>query len=202
MRVLIACECSGIIRTAFQKLGHDAWSCDLNASDDMSKQHIVGDCLPVISRGWDLVIAHPPCTHIANSGAKHYASKIKSGVQQQGIDFFMAVVNACIGHAARWCIENPVGIMNWIFRKPDQIIQPYWFGDPYKKTTCLWLSGLPKLKPTDIVTEGDFHFTKSGKVIPLWYHEIPAGPSRGALRSVTFQGIADAMASQWGGTRL
>ena len=186
MRVLVACEYSGRVREAFRKLGHDAWSCDLLESEDGSDYHFQGDVMQVIkSSSWDLMIAHPPCTHLAVSGARHFARKRESGEQQEAIDFFMALANADIPMMA---IENPVCIMSSVWRKPDQIIQPWQFGHGETKATCLWLKGLPKLTPTNIV-EG-----REARI-----HKMPPGPSRWKERSRTFQGIADAMAKQWGG---
>ena len=147
---------------------------------------------------WDLVIAHPPCTHLASAGAKHFAAKRADGRQQQGIDLFMGMVHACSAHANAWAVENPIGIMSRLYRKPDQIIQPYWFGDQARKSTCLWLCNLPKLKPTNMVDQGEDHITKSGKKLPKWYNIPPSNPDRWKIRSKTFQGIADAMAQQWG----
>jgi len=189
VKVLIACESSGTVREAFRLLGHDTWSCDLLAADDDSPFHIQGDCIPVIRRGWDLVIAHPPCTHLACSGARHFAAKRADGRQQQGIDLFMAIVDACDDAAQSWAVENPIGIMSRIYRKPDQIIQPWQYGQGETKSTCLWLHNLPKLVPTDIV---------SGRVARI--HRLPPSKDRWKIRSKTFQGIADAMASQWSAT--
>jgi len=198
MRVLIACESSGTVREAFRKLGHNAWSCDLLPADDGAPYHRQGDCIPVIAEGWDLVIAHPPCTHLASAGAKHFAAKRADGRQQQGVDLFMAIVDACRKSAKAWAIENPIGIMSRLYRKPDQIIQPYWFGDEARKSTCLWTYNLPKLIPTNMVSQGEIHTTAGGKRLPKWYNIPPSNPDRWKIRSKTFQGIADAMAAQWG----
>jgi hypothetical protein len=197
MRVLVACESSGTVRNAFRALGHDAWSCDLLPADDGSQNHIIGDCLPVIATGWDLVIAHPPCTHLASSGAKHFAAKRADGRQQQGIDLFMSIIAACDAHATAWAVENPIGIMSSIYRKPDQIVQPFMFGDAARKSTCLWLRNLPCLTPTNVVWDGGWHVTKSGRRMPAWYNIPPSNPERWKIRSKTFQGIAAAMAAQW-----
>lgn len=147
MRVLVACEFSGIVRDAFAALGHDAWSCDLLPTERQGN-HIQGDVLPHMNDGWDLMIAHPPCTHIAVSGAAHFAAKRSDGRQQTAVEFFMACINAPISKIA---VENPVCIMSRLYRKPDQIIQPYQFGHAESKKTCLWLKGLPKLVPTKIM---------------------------------------------------
>ena len=149
MKVLIACEYSGRVRGAFRDLGHDAWSCDLLESEDQSPYHIVGDALSAaLDRTWDLMIAHPPCTHLAVSGARHFQAKKADGRQQEAIDFFLALARLPIPRIA---IENPVCIMSSIWRKPDQTIQPWMFGHGETKATCLWLKGLPHLVPTNIV---------------------------------------------------
>jgi site-specific DNA-cytosine methylase len=194
MRILVACEYSGKVREAFRKLGHDAWSCDLLPADDGSEFHIQGDVLPVLGQDWDMMVGFPPCTHLASSGARWFAAKRADGRQQQGIDFFMALATADIPMIA---LENPVGIMSTEWRKPDQIIQPWQFGHEATKTTCLWLKGLPKLTPTNIVSKGERHVTKGGKSLPKWYN-LPPSKDRWKIRSETFQGIADAMAQQWG----
>jgi len=199
MRVLIACESSGTVRREFCALGNDAWSCDLLPSDDRSDRHYTDDCLRVMCDDgpWDLVIAHPPCTHLASAGAKHFAKKRADGRQQCGIDFFMSVVHECEGNARSWAIENPIGIMSGVYRSPDQIIQPYWFGDEARKSTCLWLQNLPKLTPTKMVGHGEIHVTSGGKRIPKWYNIPPSNPDRWKIRSKTFREIAEAMAMQW-----
>lgn len=184
MRVLVACEYSGRVRNAFRELGHDAWSCDLLESEDESKFHIIGDIKPLLDEGWDLMIAHPPCTHLAVSGARHFASKQASGVQQDALDFVRLLMDAPIN---KICIENPISIISSKIRKPDQIIQPWQFGHGETKATCLWLKNLPKLIPTNIV-EG-----REPKV-----HRMPPGPNRWKDRSRTYMGIAQAMAAQWG----
>ena len=183
LKVLIACEFSGTVREAFAKRGHNAWSCDLLPSN-VAGQHYQGDVMDIINDGWDLIIAHPPCTHLAVSGARHFEEKRKDGRQQEGIDFFMAMINAPIPMIA---VENPICIMSSIYQKPTQIIQPWQFGHGETKSTCLWLQGLPKLIPTNIV-EG-----RSDRI-----HKMPPGPNRWKERSKTYQGIADAMAEQWG----
>lgn len=192
MRVLIACEFSGTVREAFRARGHDAWSCDLLPSEQPG-QHIQGDVLDVIGGGWDLMIAHPPCTHLAVSGAKHFAAKVADGRQGAALDFVRALLDAQIPRIA---LENPVSVISSHIRKPDQIVQPWWFGDEATKTTCLWLKGLPPLLPTAIVDRGARHVTKSGRSLPKWYN-LPPSPDRGRLRSATFPGIANAMAAQW-----
>ena len=180
MRILIACEFSGTVRDAFAARGHDAWSCDLLPSERPG-QHIQGDVLAVIGNGWDLMIAHPPCTHLAVSGARWFTGKIAE--QAAALEFVRALMAAPI---PRWAIENPVSIISTRIRKPDQIIQPWQFGHGETKTTCLWLNDLPKLTPTNIV---------DGREARI--HRMPPGPNRWAERSRTFAGIADAMAAQW-----
>lgn len=196
MKVLVACEFSGTVRDAFAKLGHDAWSCDLEASET-SGNHYQGDMFDIINEGWDLMIAHPPCTHLAVSGARHFEKKRADGRQQQGIDFFMKVINAPI---PRMAVENPIGIMSSIYRKPDQIIQPWEYGHKTTKATCLWLKDLPLLKPTNIVEKGEFVVFTSGKRMSKWYADSAkhSPKEREKIRNKTFQGIADAMAEQWG----
>ena len=186
MRVLVACEYSGRVREAFRAAGHDAWSCDLLPSEDDSPHHIQGDCLLVIARErWDLMVCHPPCTHLAVSGARWF--KDKATEQQEAIAFFLALARAPIPRIA---IENPVCIMSSAWRKPDQTIQPWMFGHGETKATCLWLKGLPHLVPTNIVPGRE----------PV-VHRMPPGPDRWKNRSRTYQGIADAMAEQWGNPR-
>jgi hypothetical protein len=183
MRVLIACEYSGRVREAFASRGHYAVSCDLLPTDTAGL-HYEGDVLDIINDGWDLMIAHPPCTHLAVSGARHFAAKIADGRQQEGIDFFMQMVNAPIDRIA---VENPISIMSTKYRKPDQIIQPWQFGHGETKATCLWLKNLPLLVPTNIVDGREQRI-----------HKMPPSKDRWKLRSATFKGIAEAMAEQWG----
>ena len=180
MRVLIACEFSGIVREAFKKKGHDAWSCDLLPTDILG-QHIQGDILDILNDGWDLMIAHPPCTHLAVSGARWFKDKKKEQVEALG--FVQTLLDAPIKKTA---LENPISVISTKIRKPDQIIQPWQFGHGETKATCLWLKNLPKLEPTKIV---------SGREARV--HKMPPGPNRWKERSRTFQGIADAMANQW-----
>jgi hypothetical protein len=196
MRVLIACEFSGTVRDAFIAKGHDAMSCDLEPTESPGS-HYQGDVFDIINDGWDLMIAHPPCTHLAVSGARHFAKKRQDGRQQQGIDFFMALANCGI---PKYAIENPIGIMSSIHRKPDQIVQPWEYGHKTTKATCLWLKGLPLLKPTNIVEKGEFVVFPSGKRMSKWYADSAKNSpkERERIRNKTFQGIADAMAEQWG----
>ena len=186
MKVLVACEYSGRVRDAFLSAGHDAMSCDILPTDAPGP-HYHGDVRDIICDGWDLMICHPPCTHLAVSRARHFAAKQASGVQQEALDFVRLLLNAPIPRIA---LENPVSIISSRIRKPDQIIQPWMFGHGETKATCLWPKGLPKLVPTNIV-EG-----RENRI-----HRMPPSPDRWKLRSTTFQGIADAMAAQWGTLR-
>lgn len=194
MKILIACEFSGVVREAFRKLGHDAWSCDLLPADDNSPYHIHGDVLPRLNDGWDLMIAHPPCTYLCSSGL-HWNTKRPERAHQteEAIVFVQQLLAAPIEKIA---LENPIGCLSTRVRKPDQIIQPWQFGHPESKSTCLWLKNLPKLVATNVVSK-----PASGH----WDNQTPSGqnklgPSanRWKLRSITYQGIADAMAERWG----
>ncbi len=183
MRVLIACEYSGVVRDAFIAKGHDAMSCDLLPTDKPGP-HYRGDVMSIIDFGWDLMIAHPPCTDLAVSGARWFKEKIADGRQCAALSFVKALMDAPIGKIA---IENPISVISTKIRKPDQVIQPWQFGHGETKATCLWLKGLPCLVPTDIV-EG-----REARV-----HKLPPSADRWKLRSTTYQGIAEAMAGQWG----
>jgi hypothetical protein len=183
VRVLVACEYSGAVRDAFIKAGHEAMSCDLLPTD-VPGPHYQGSVLDVIDDGWDLMIAHPPCTHLAVSGARHFKAKQNDGRQQAALNFVQRLLDANIPRVA---LKNPVSIISSRIRKPDQIIQPWQFGHGETKATCLWLKNLPCLKPTNIV---------EGREQRIW--KLPPGKDRWKLRSKTFQGIADAMAEQWG----
>lgn len=203
MKILVACEESQAVTKELRKLGHKAFSCDiLNCSGGHPEWHLKQDVFEVIDEGWDMMIAFPPCTDLAVSGARHFERKRADGTQQKSIKFFMDLANAPIEKIA---IENPIGIMSTEWRKPDQIIQPWQFGDKAQKSTCLWLKNLPKLKPTNIVEKGEFFkFTsKKGekKRMPMWYYkalqEAKTPAQRRTLRSKTFKGIAIAMAAQW-----
>ncbi len=180
MKVLIACEFSGIVRDAFAARGHDAWSCDLLPSERPG-QHIQGDVLSVLGDGWDLMVAHPPCTHLAVSGARWM--KAKGRLVDDALDFVRMLMESPI---RRICIENPISIISSRIRKPDQIIQPWQFGHGETKATCLWLKNLPALTPTNIV---------DGRTARV--HREPPGPDRWKNRSRTFHGVADAFAEQW-----
>jgi site-specific DNA-cytosine methylase len=191
LKVLVACEYSGTVRDAFLRAGHEAMSCDLLRTD-VPGPHYEGDVLDVINDGWDLMIAHPPCTHLAVSGARWF--KDKKAEQADALEFVRLLLAAPIPRIA---LENPVSIISSRIRKPDQIIQPWQYGHEATKTTCLWLQGLPPLVPTEIVGKGKRHITKSGKSLPEWYN-LPPSSDRWKIRSATFPGIAAAMAAQWG----
>lgn len=182
MKVLVACEFSGTVREAFASKGHDAWSCDLLPTE-IPGQHIIGDVTQILDDGWDLMIAHPPCTHLAVSGARWFKDKREE--QAEALDFVRLLLDAPIPRIA---LENPISIISSRIRKPDQIIQPWQFGHGELKATCLWLKNLPKLTPTQVV-EG-----REPKV-----HRMTPGPDRWKERSRTYFGIAQAMADQWGG---
>ena len=196
LRVLVACEFSGVVRDAFAKCGHDAWSVDLRPSESAGR-HFLGDALAAIREQgpWDLLIAHPPCTHLSVSGARWFPAKRADGRQQAAIEFFMALARADIPAIA---IENPVCIMSSLWRKPDQIVQPWQFGEDASKATCLWLKNLPALTPTHYV---------AGRLVNRklrWANQTDSGqnrlgpsPTRERERSRTYPGIAAAMAAQW-----
>tara|TARA_R110002051_G_scaffold75977_1_gene138772 strand:+ start:9 stop:665 length:657 start_codon:yes stop_codon:yes gene_type:complete len=193
MKVLVACEYSGVVRSAFATLGHDAWSCDILPTD-IEGNHYQGDVSNILDQGWDLMIAHPPCQYLSVSGNRWMNEQPdRQQHRDKALDFVRLLMAAPIEKIA---IENPISVISSQIRKPDQIIQPYMFGHQARKTTCLWLKGLPLLVPTDIVGQGEIHTTKSGKRIPKWYN-LPPSKDRSKIRSKTFEGIAAAMASQW-----
>lgn len=194
MKVLVACEFSGVVRRAFRAKGHDAWSYDLLPADDSQEFHRQCDVLTILDEEWDMMIAFPPCTHLAISGARWF--KGKQNEQKEALEFVRKLLEAPIPKIA---LENPVGIISTKIRKPDQIIQPYQFGEDASKKTCLWLNGLPHLTPTKYIAPRIVAGRK------LWSNQTPSGqnklgpsPDRWKLRSITYQGIADAMAVQWG----
>lgn len=189
MRVLVACEFSGTVRDAFTAKGHYAMSCDLLPTESEGP-HYQGDVMDVLNDGWDLMIAHPPCTHLAVSGARWFHLKEKE--QAESLDFVRSLMNANI---EKICIENPVSVISSKIRKPEQIIQPWQFGHEAQKTTCLWLKNLEPLQHTKIVGKGDFVTFKSGKRHPAWYSK---NWGNGKARSMFWSGIAQAMADQWG----
>ena len=186
MRVLVACEYSGRVRDAFRRHGHDAWSCDLLECEADPSWHYQAPVEEVLGNGWDLMVAHPPCTHLAVSGSRHFHRKQRE--QAEALDFVRLLMAAPIN---RWCIENPVSIISSAITPPQQIIQPWQFGHGETKTTCLWLKNLPSLKPTLVV---------AGREPRI--HMMPPGKNRWKERSRTFEGIAEAMGDQWGARDL
>ena len=182
MKVLVACEFSGVVRRAFRERGHDAFSCDLAPSLDGSPHHITGDCLPLLDGSWDLVIAHPPCTCLSGAGA--WLARGRLPAVEAAFDF---VCEIAFRGGSRLCIENPAGFLTKMLRPPDQYVHPFQFGDAFKKRTGLWLRGLPRLVPTHELVDG-----------ARWVDLVPPGPDRRAIRSVFFSGMAAAMADQWG----
>lgn len=217
MKVLVACEESQRVCSAFRARGHEAYSCDIiECSGGHPEWHIKDDVLPLLKGEckfsttdeqehyidkWDLIIAHPPCTYLTVTGnrwfnVERYGDKARERIKlrEEAKDFFMAFVNA---NCDKIAIENPIGVMSTSYRKPDQIIQPYWFGDPFEKRTCLWLKGLPKLEKTNEVAPPPRTKYKSGCTMPTWYANLPH-KDRAKERSKTFPGFAQAMAEQWG----
>lgn len=204
MNVLVACERSGIVRDAFRELGHEAWSCDIADTYLDSEYHLQCDVKKVLKFGfWDMMIAFPPCTHLARSGAKWFSPKSewfrpeKIELQRKALVFVRTLMNAPISKIA---IENPCGVISTQIRKPDQIVSPWWFGDRIQKLTCLWLKDLPLLKPTKIVeiTDEDWIVYPSGKRLPKWYANLDKR-HRSVTRGITWKGMSKAMAQQWGG---
>ena len=203
MKILIACEYSGVVRNAFSRLGHDAWSCDILPSDS-GGNHIHGDALlAAYSGNWDMMIAHPPCTYLTVTGNKwmkpEFNERFPTRKQDRidAIEFFLKLYDSPIPRIA---VENPVGIMSTVFRKPNQYVHPYFFGDPHSKKTGLWLKGLAPLERTHFDVEPQFYTFKDGRRDPIWHVEsMKMSPhERMKYRSKTFQGLADAMAKQWG----
>jgi site-specific DNA-cytosine methylase len=196
MNVLVACEYSGVVRDAFRNLGHNAWSCDILECEADPRFHIQRDVLQILDQDWDLMIAHPPCTYLCRAGTSWNKRRPeRHALQDEAAEFFMALYNCNIPKIA---VENPAGVMSTRFRPPDQYVEPYYFGDPYPKKTGLWLKNLPKLVPTNVVEPSVVHY--NGKRYSV-IHDGPPGTNRkdrAKARSKTFQGLADAMASQWG----
>jgi len=190
MKVLVACEYSGKTRDSFTRNGHDAISCDLLPTERPGK-HYQGDVRDIINDGFDLMVAHPSCQHLAVSGSRHFWRKQKE--QKEALDFVRLLMNCNI---PRWCIENPISVISSAIRPPDQIIQPYEYGEPFQKSTCLWLKNLPLLRPTKIVDKGEFYISPSGKKLPAWYAKMGSGS--GKQRSLSFDGISNAFGDQWG----
>ena len=186
MKILVACEESQAVTIELRRIGHEAYSCDIEpCSGGHPEWHLQVDALELLKMKWDMILAFPPCTHLAVSGAKWFAAKRADGRQQNAIDFFMQFANS---DCPRIAIENPVGIMSTVWKKPDQIIQPWQFGHGETKKTCLWLKGLPPLIPTEIV---------EGREQRIW--KMPPSEDRAKNRAKTFPGIARAMAEQWAG---
>lgn len=212
IKILIVCEESGIVTNEFRKLGFDCWSNDiLPTSGNFPEWHLQMDCFEAIKlKEWNLMIGHPPCTYLCLSGNRwfninKYGEKALDRIQKskEALQFFIKIYNSPIKYI---CLENPLGYANSNFRKPDQIIQPYYFGDTFQKTTCLWLKNLPKLlhfKTDDLfdnkthVDKGEMYISKSGKIMPKWYATLLPSPDRAKIRSKTFPGFAKAMATQW-----
>lgn len=193
MKVLVACEESQAVTKAFRQLGHEAYSCDiLPCSGGHPEWHLQQDVTPLLQERWDMIIAFPPCTDLAVSGAAWFEQKRKDGRQQASIDFFMKFADV---ECSKVAIENPIGIMSSVWRKPDQIVQPWMFGHPESKATCFWLKGLPLLKETDNVKHIYDTLPKNKQ---QRIHYLPPSKERAMLRSKTFEGIAQAMATQWG----
>lgn len=195
MRVLVACEYSGRVRDAFIANGHEAMSCDLLPTDAPGP-HYQGDVFDVVDYPWDLMIAHPPCTDLAVSGAAWFATKRLAGAQQASASFFMKLAKLDIPRIA---IENPVCVMSSLWRKPDQVVQPWMFGHMEQKATCLWLKGLPPLTPTNNVKEEMMQLPRNQRER---LHYLPPSADRWKLRSETYMGIAQAMADQWGSVSI
>ncbi len=196
MRVLVACEYSGRVREAFRKQGHTAWSADLLPADDGSLYHYEGDVRDILDKKWDLMVAHPPCTYLSNSGVRWlHTDPDRWGLMKDGADFFKELLDADIPKKA---IENPIPhkyAVERIGRKYDQLIQPYQFGHKETKATCLWLQGLPKLEPTTDLKEETMALPAKERAR---IHHLPPSADRWKIRSTTYQGFADAMAEQWG----
>jgi hypothetical protein len=196
VRVLVACESTGVVRRAFAARGFDAWSCDLNPSEDASDNHIIGDAVEAANNGhWDLMIAHPPCTYLSRAGARWWGTPERDAKADEAAEFVYALWQAPIHHIA---IENPIGQLNWRWRYPDQIIQPYEFGHPFSKATCLWLKNLPPLFSTAIMA--NFRPLIRSNVTARKRAGKPQTGlhSGGFVTAKTFEGIAEAMADQWG----
>lgn len=193
MKVLVACEFSGVVRDAFRALGHDAWSCDLLPTERIGP-HIIGDVLTVLNQDWDLMVAHPPCTYLAASGL-HWNKRIPGRAEktEEALAFIQTLLNAPIPRIA---LENPIGAISTKIRKPDQIIQPWQFGHNESKATCLWLKNLPPLKETNRLPRDAK--TRRANQTPSGQNKLGPSPDRWKLRSITYLGIATAMANQWG----
>lgn len=197
MRILLACEESQAVTIELRRLGHEAYSCDIEpCSGGHPEWHLQQDVIPLLKQKWDMIIAFPPCTDLAVSGAAWFEQKRKDGRQQKSIDFFMQFANA---HCRKIAIENPIGIMSTIYRKPDQIIHPWMFGHEEQKATCLWLKNIPKLTETNNVKQSMLLLPRNKRER---LHYLPPSEDRAKLRSKTYPGIAKAMAEQWAGTSI
>jgi hypothetical protein len=203
MKVLVACEYSGIVRDAFTAKGHDAWSCDILPTESEGN-HIQDDILKHLDNGWDLMIAHPPCTYLSNAGIRWFneekygdKARLRKQLRLESLEFVKKLYYCNI---PKICIENPVGYLNLNFRKPDQIVQPYFFGDEESKRTCFWFKNLSPLKHTKLVKPKIYGYYKTGNKIgkPIYFHEYNSGKDRAKVRSKFWKGIAEAMANQWG----
>jgi site-specific DNA-cytosine methylase len=203
MRVLVACEYSGTVRDAFTKLGHDAWSCDILPTESPGN-HIQDDILKHLDNNWDLMIAHPPCTYLSNAGIRWFneekygeKAKLRKQLRLEALEFVKKLYYCNI---PKICIENPVGYLNHNFKKPDQIVQPYFFGDEESKRTCFWFKNLKPLEHTKLVKPKIYAYYKTGRKIgkPIYFHEYNSGKDRAKIRSKFWKGIAEAMAAQWG----
>jgi len=202
MKVLVACEYSGIVRDAFTAKGHDAWSCDILPTESQGN-HIQDDILKHLDKGWDLMIAHPPCTYLSNAGIRWFneekygdKARLRKQLRLESLEFVKKLYYCNI---PKICIENPVGYLNNNFKKPDQIVQPYFFGDEESKRTCFWFKNLNPLKHTKLVKPKIYGYYKSGNKIgnPIYFHEYNSGKDRAKIRSKFWKGIATAMADQW-----
>jgi site-specific DNA-cytosine methylase len=202
MRVLVACEYSGTVRDAFTKLGHDAWSCDILPTESLGN-HIQDDILKHLDNNWDLMIAHPPCTYLSNAGIRWFneekygeKAKLRKQLRLEALEFVKKLYYCNI---PKICIENPVGYLNHNFKKPDQIVQPYFFGDEESKRTCFWFKNLKPLEHTKLVKPKIYAYYKTGRKIgkPIYFHEYNSGKDRAKIRSKFWKGIAEAMAAQW-----
>lgn len=195
-KILIACEFSGIVRDSFAARGWDAWSCDLIPSEKFGN-HLQCDVLSILDDGWDMMIAHPPCTYLCSMGIWwNHKRPERWQMTYDAEEFFLKLVNANIPRIA---VENPIGRMSIKFRKPDQIVNPWMFGEAANKPTCLWLKNLPVLQPTEIVGKGEFYVKQNGERLSVWSHKTKGGKDseRAKIASRTFRGLASAMADQW-----
>lgn len=202
IKVLVGCEFSQVVTHAFRRRGHEAFSCDVLPTEGNPEWHIQGDVRDVFNEGWDLAILHPPCTYLTYAATRHWNNPGRAEKREEAMKFFMEMIDAPIKKIA---VENPVGYPNSVYRKPDQIIQPYYFGDAFQKRTCLWLKNLPLLTPSKMLPKPEpLYYCQGekckGKAIN-WCEGIRGEGERWKARSKTFPGIADAMADQWGSSQ-